>query len=229
MDDRNGGGDGRRGGGPPQGGGRRRRRRRRHSRGPGEAPGPSDHSPNYENRELRRPPSSSGIDPFELFCAACLGITPQNTYRAPSVIQVARRFNTTPEALKALMERYGLDYPTLAQARFDVQLAQLDMQVIPDGIDRTEQAKVIWTDFLADSPRTRERLEEVRRQMTEASRQEEPVQDDDGGDDEEEDSEENEEVQEALPPPPPVVEEAPPRRPRAPRRRSGGDGEAAGA
>ena len=185
MEEQNRAGAGRRGGGPPQGGGRRRRRRRRRGRGPMDAPQAPGVAPVAEARR------SLLIDPFELFCALYLGITPQNTYRPTNLAQVARRFNTTPEAIRALLDRYGLDPESLARARFDVGLAQLDMQVLPDGIDRTEQAKVIWQDFLTDSPNTRRSIDEARREAEEAARS--SVGDPDGYDDEDDDGDDEEE------------------------------------
>ncbi|MCK6526058.1 hypothetical protein L6R50_00340 [Myxococcota bacterium] len=180
MEDQNRVGDGRRGGGPPPGG-RKRRRRRRRGRGPDEngleqgGPRPAENG------------RGGAIRPFDLFCALHLGITPHNTFRPTNLAQVARRFNTTPEAIRALLTRYALDTPDLARARFDIGLAQLDMQVLPDGIDRTEQARMLWEDLLDASPATRRAVEQSTGGYAGAADEDEEGDDEDLGDDEDPD------------------------------------------
>jgi hypothetical protein len=92
-----------------------------------------------------------GIDPFELFCAYHLGISPQNQYRPSNINDVANRFKVDVGTTRQILKEYGMDSASLLDRDFDMALAQLDIQVAPEGINRTELGRSIFEDFL-ESP-----------------------------------------------------------------------------
>ncbi|CAI2717368.1 hypothetical protein [Nitrospina watsonii] len=89
----------------------------------------------------------SGIEPFELFCAYHLGITRDKGYKPSNINEVARRFNADPATIKQALQEYNMDPGSLLDRDFDMALAQLDIQVAPEGVDRKELAKNIYEDF----------------------------------------------------------------------------------
>ena len=89
-----------------------------------------------------------GIDPFELFCAYHLGITPQNQYRPSNINDVANRFKIDVGTTRQILKEYEMDSASLLDRDFDMALAQLDIQVAPEGINRTELGRSIFEDFL---------------------------------------------------------------------------------
>jgi hypothetical protein len=89
-----------------------------------------------------------GIDPFELFCAYHLGISSQNQYRPSNINEVANRFKIDIGTTRQILKEYGMDSASLLDRDFDMALAQLDIQVAPEGINRTELGKSIFGDFL---------------------------------------------------------------------------------
>jgi len=93
----------------------------------------------------------SGIKPFELFCAYHLGIQPNKQFRTSNINEVANRFNTSPAVIKQAAKEYGMDPASILDKDFDLAMAQLDIQVAPEGIDRVELAKSIYQNFL-DAP-----------------------------------------------------------------------------
>ncbi len=94
-------------------------------------------------------PLTGGMDAFTLFCAYHLGIGPKKEYRPANLNEVARRFNSEPGAVRQALKECGMDSAALLDVDFDMALAQLDIQVAPEGIDRLELAKSIYEDFLA--------------------------------------------------------------------------------
>jgi hypothetical protein len=95
--------------------------------------------------------NTMGIDPFELFCAYHLGITSQNQYRPSNINDVANRFKVDVGTTRQILKEYGMDSASLLDRDFDMALAQLDIQVAPEGINRTELGRSIFEDFL-ESP-----------------------------------------------------------------------------
>jgi hypothetical protein len=87
-------------------------------------------------------------DGFTLFCAYHLGITSTDGYQKPQLDEVARRFGMTPKDVKALLGEHGLDDDTIRQTDFDLEGAQLDIRLAPEGISRTEVARDLWQDYL---------------------------------------------------------------------------------
>ncbi len=94
------------------------------------------------------------IDPFELFCAYHLGITKDKGYRTSNINEVANRFRSEPGMIKQALKAYDMDPESLLDRDFDIGLAQLDIQVAPEGVDRVELARGIYQDF-QDAPRVK--------------------------------------------------------------------------
>ena len=92
------------------------------------------------------------IDPFELFCAYHLGIDKNKGYRTANINEVANRFRSEPGMIKQALQEYDMDPESLLDRDFDMALAQLDIQVAPEGVDRLELARGIYQDF-KDAPR----------------------------------------------------------------------------
>jgi hypothetical protein len=92
------------------------------------------------------------IDAFELFCAYHLGITKDKGYRTANINEVANRFRSEPGMIKQALKEYDMDPESLLDRDFDMALAQLDIQVAPEGVDRLELARGIYQDF-QDAPR----------------------------------------------------------------------------
>ncbi len=94
------------------------------------------------------------IDPFELFCAYHLGITQDKRYRTSNINEVANRFRSEPGMIKQALKEYDMDPESLLDRDFDISLAQLDIQVAPEGVDRLELARGIYQEF-QDAPRVK--------------------------------------------------------------------------
>ena len=90
----------------------------------------------------------SNIDPFELFCAYHLGISADKTYKMANINQVASRFRVEPSVIHTAVKSYAMDSASLLDLDFDMALAQLDIQVAPEGVDRLELAKGVYEEFL---------------------------------------------------------------------------------
>lgn len=100
------------------------------------------------SNKLESKTNTFGLDPFELFCAYHLGIAPDNQYRPSNINEVARRFNQNAGTIRQILKEYGMDSASLLDKDFDIALAQLDIQVAPEGINRTELGRSIFEDFL---------------------------------------------------------------------------------
>lgn len=90
----------------------------------------------------------ANIDPFELFCAYHLGIGTKNDYKPANINEVANRFNVDPATIRQAVKNYGMDSGSLLDRDFDLALAQLDIQVAPEGINRTELGRTIYEEFV---------------------------------------------------------------------------------
>lgn len=89
---------------------------------------------------------------FDLFCSYHLGIFENNSYRDPSLKQVAKLFGRSYEDIRDALNSCGLDDDTIRQADYDLSLARLDVKVAPDGIDKRELAKNLFDEFVAAHP-----------------------------------------------------------------------------
>jgi len=88
------------------------------------------------------------LDAFSLFCAYHLGIGPNKEYKPSNINEVARRFGHDQGLIKQALKECNMDSASLLDKDFDMALAQLDIQVAPEGIDKMELAKSIYEDFL---------------------------------------------------------------------------------
>lgn len=110
---------------------------------------------------------TTGIEPFDLFCAYHLGIGPNKQYKPSNINEVANRFGFDPASIRQTLKEYGMDSASLLDRDFDMALAQLDIQVAPEGVDRKELAKTIYAEFLEAPYKKRDwkkLLEEDRRE-----------------------------------------------------------------
>ena len=125
----------------------------RGSRGNGRIRSPSKQSANSsaaaKATSALEKPLTGGLDAFSLFCGYHLGIGPKKEYRPTNLNEIARRFGTDPATVRQALKECGMDSAALLDRDFDMALAQLDIQVAPEGIDRMELAKSIYEDFLA--------------------------------------------------------------------------------
>ena len=102
-----------------------------------------------KNPSVSEKPLTGNLDPFNLFCAYHLGIGPKKEYKPSNLNEVARRFGQDPATVRQALKECGMDSASLLDRDFDMALAQLDIQVAPEGIDRMELAKSIYEDFQA--------------------------------------------------------------------------------
>jgi hypothetical protein len=142
----------------------RRRRRRRGSRSArnaqrtqGQRPdgshgsaGASTHEPAFDQPsgpELTLDEALVRIDPCELFGAFYLGLTADDRYKLGTIRDVARRFSTKPAIIETLLAHFAMDGDAIARARFNVNLARLDLEVAPEGISRREITRQHFDEF----------------------------------------------------------------------------------
>ena len=91
---------------------------------------------------------TGGLDAFSLFCAYHLGIGPNKEYKPTNINEIARRFGQDQGVVKQALKECNMDSASLLNKDFDMALAQLDIQVAPEGIDKMELAKSIYEEFL---------------------------------------------------------------------------------
>lgn len=113
--------------------------------------GPAPEAQTAESKAL-----ASKIDAFEMFCAYHLGIGPNKEYKLSNINEIAKRFNMAPAMVRQVVKELGMDAEALLDRDFDMSLAQLDIQVAPEGIDRMELAKGIYEDFLQSPVKKRD-------------------------------------------------------------------------
>jgi len=102
-------------------------------------------APNQTGGEQKK---IANLEPFDLFCAYHLGIGPNKQYKPSNINEVANRFRQEPGVIRQALKEYGMDSASLLDRDFDMALAQLDIQVAPEGVDRLELAKTIYEDYL---------------------------------------------------------------------------------
>ena len=134
-------------------GGEKPQHQERSNRGNGRAPQPSRKAVEtpVQNSSVTEKPLTGNLNPFDLFCAYHLGIGPKKDYKPANLNEVARRFGQDPATVRQALKECDMDSASLLDRDFDMALAQLDIQVAPEGIDRMELAKSIYEDFL-DAP-----------------------------------------------------------------------------
>lgn len=104
----------------------------------------------------RRSATTNAIDPFELFCAYYLGITPDKRYAAANIHDVARRFGVDAGVIRQALQEHRMDPETMMNVDFDLAMAQMDIQVAPEGIDRVELARELYAQFRSAAPKPRD-------------------------------------------------------------------------
>ncbi|MBZ0273546.1 hypothetical protein K8I61_16020, partial [bacterium] len=110
------------------------------------------------------------FDVFELFCAYHLGITAEGGYRQQNIHDLARRFQCSPAELKqALMDNH-IDADTLLNSDFDLAMAQIDIQVAPEGVDKRELARPWFEEFMQSHPNARDWQKELAEDAKENAR-----------------------------------------------------------
>lgn len=92
------------------------------------------------------------LNAFELFCTYYLGITADNGFRKPNMREVARRFDRSPKEIEDALKECGMSQDILKKISWDMSLAQLDISVAPEGIDKKELAKNLFEEFVAENP-----------------------------------------------------------------------------
>jgi hypothetical protein len=122
---------------------------------------PGGHRPHDPRQGAPRPPEpprpphlqpqgrAGDPTPFELFCAYHLGIQKDGTYKPANIHTIAKQFNKPSGELKQLLANYGLDPMSVMERDFDLAMAQIDMQLAPEGINKIELARPIFEEFLA--------------------------------------------------------------------------------
>ena len=133
-------------------------------------------SPSEIEHRRSQQASSSGIaqhhrvDPFELFCAYHLGIMADGSYRFQHIHQVAKRFNTNPSVIKQLLSDFGMDSADVINSSFDMAGAQVDVMLLPEGLDRVETARHLYPQFRAAPKKTRNWRQELEQDARENER-----------------------------------------------------------
>lgn len=95
----------------------------------------------------RRPTRDETLDAFSLFCAYCLGITPDERFHEPRLDEVARRFGKSSAEIKEHLKEFGLDQESIRASNFDMIGAKLDIKLAPEGISRIESARDLFEEF----------------------------------------------------------------------------------
>ncbi|MCC6763070.1 MAG: hypothetical protein IT293_00260 [Deltaproteobacteria bacterium] len=108
------------------------------------------------------------IEPFDLFCAYHLGITPDGAYRIQNIHEVARRFGTNAAELRQILVALGMAADDIVHSGFDLPSAQVDIMVAPEGISRRELARPLYEEFRNAPKKTRDwarEMEDAQRQI----------------------------------------------------------------
>jgi len=88
------------------------------------------------------------LNAFELFCAYHLGIDRDGKYRKCGMNDIASRFKTDPGGIEEALSEYNMEKRSVSNSQFDLEMARLDVQIVPPGIDRVEIARDLFVQFL---------------------------------------------------------------------------------
>ena len=88
------------------------------------------------------------LNAFELFCAYHLGLDRDGKFRKCGMNDIASRFSTDPGGIEEALGEYNMERRSVSDSAFDLELARLDVQIVPPGIDRVEIARDLFVQFL---------------------------------------------------------------------------------
>lgn len=111
-----------------------------------------------------------GIDPFALFCAYYLGITPEDGYAFQNVHHVAKRFGVSAGVIRQCLQDLEMDPDRLLNSDFDLASAQVDVMNVPEGVSRTEVARGHWATFRKSHRQARDWAREIAKDAQENER-----------------------------------------------------------
>jgi len=136
---------------------KRNKRRRKRTRSSSNAGPGMVAEPQAPRSNIPYPVRSDGsVDPFALFCAMHLGIGTDDNYQPMGVPGVARRFGTDARSIRDAMRDYALDNDSLRKLDYRLDWARMDARSVPEGISRTEIARIHWTEFLEAAKEVRD-------------------------------------------------------------------------
>jgi hypothetical protein len=105
------------------------------------------HRHGRDNGRRFQPTGLLPLDPFTIFGALYLGLTGGDYYQPLQLPDLARRFGVSVGELKNKIHEFGLDRETVRHSGFDLEMAQLDIRVAPEGISRRELAKTWFVEL----------------------------------------------------------------------------------
>lgn len=111
-----------------------------------------------------------GIDPFALFCAYYLGITPDDGYAFQNVHHVAKRFGVSAGVIRQVLQELQMDPDRLLNTEFDLAGAQVDVMNVPEGVSRTEVARGYWDALRGSAHKPRDWAKELAKDAQENER-----------------------------------------------------------
>jgi len=94
-------------------------------------------------------PELCELSPLSVFCAVYLGIADDDGYRPTALPSVAKRFGVSEEELLEYLDEHDLGADCLQESEFDLESAQLDIKVAPEGVSRMELARTLLQEYEA--------------------------------------------------------------------------------
>lgn len=85
-----------------------------------------------------------------------MGITANGGYKQQNIHDLARNFGCSSAEIKQALSDYKMGPETMINSDFDLALAQLDIMVAPEGVDRRELARPWFEEFLQAHPNVRD-------------------------------------------------------------------------
>lgn len=113
------------------------------------------------------------VDPFELFCLYYLGLSPEGDYRFVNGNQIAKRYNTTVDAVLHHLRSHDLDPDTVLNTDFPMARYQIDVQLAAEsehGPDALELASRIFEAYHSSRGRRRDWQAEIEEERDEDRR-----------------------------------------------------------
>jgi hypothetical protein len=94
-------------------------------------------------------PELCELSPLSAFCGVYLGIAEDDGYRPTALPTVAKRFGISEEELLEYLDEHDLGADCLHESEFDLESAQLDIKVAPEGVSRMELARTLLQEYEA--------------------------------------------------------------------------------